>query len=119
MMISGRLYAGLKAETYMTAQGDKVMGEDILNTATPEDLRKELQHYLSVDKTHRSWVSVTNIVNLHNKLQHHSTLENLTAMEMVSLQEVISITPPPGHELTASPALPMVSHKKRRCCVIS
>jgi hypothetical protein len=118
MIISDALYRGLPPTTYATDQGDKVMGEDIISSATPDELRKELQHYLSVDKAHRSWVTVTNVINLHTRLRNHSTLENLTALEMVSLSQVIKIQPVDDHALRESPALDLVTYKKKRMCEI-
>ena len=118
MIISDALYRGLPPTTYVTDQGDKVMGEDIISSATPDELRKELQHYLSVDKAHRSWVTVTNVINLHTRLRNHSTLENLTALEMVSLSQVIKIQAADEYILRASPAMEFVAIKKKRRCEI-
>lgn len=113
------LYQGLSDTTYVHPEY-KIYGKDILQTATKEELFREMKMMLGIDKCVTKPHMVTNIINIYEQIKGVHQFD-ITHDEFQRLECCLRIKYP--DRVRPSPAMENIEDilpiKKRHWCVIS
>lgn len=112
------LYRGLPDVSY-DHHGLMIYGKDTLDTEPSESLEKEMRVLLSVDKVCTRWISVTNVVNIYERIAKERGPIELNADEFCRLDTCLRLKYP--DRIRPTPPFVQVAptpDRKRQWCVI-